>query len=45
MPAVQEKIEEKVLDLKDISQLGRVDKTKEVLKGVFVTLQTISAAH
>lgn len=36
---------EKALDLSDISQLGRIEKTKEVLKGVSVTLQTLSASH
>lgn len=35
----------KALELTDIAQLGRVVKTKEILKGVKVTLQSLSATH
>jgi len=49
MQNVEEKKKEeqsvKPLDLKDISQLGYVQKTKEVFKGVTMTLQTLSASR
>jgi len=48
MSNVEEKKEEKSvkpLELKDISQLGYIKKTKEILTGVVVSLQTLSAAR
>ena len=45
--ATEPKKEETVkpLDLKDIAQLGYLRKSKEIFKGVNITLQTLSAAH
>lgn len=36
---------EKTIDLSSVLQLGRIEKTKEVFKGVSITLQTLSASH
>lgn len=35
----------KTVDLNSILQLGRIEKTKEVFKGLSITLQTLSASH
>ena len=40
-----EVVPEKTVDLSSILQLGRIEKTKEVFKGVALTLQTLSASH
>jgi len=40
-----EETKDKLLELTDITQLGRIEKTKEILKGVVVTLQSLSATH
>ena len=37
--------QEKTVDLNFVLQLGRVEKTKEVFKGLSITLQTLSASH
>jgi len=36
---------EKTVDLSSVLQLGRIEKTKEVFKGLSITLQTLSASH
>ena len=40
-----EVVPEKTVDLSSILQLGRIEKTKEVFKGLALTLQTLSASH
>jgi len=42
---MSEATEEKSIELKDISQLGRIEKTQEVFNGLTVTLQSLSASH
>ena len=45
MNAAPEKPLEKTLSLLDIAQLGRIEKSKEILKGFTVGLQTLSASN
>jgi len=38
-------VQEKEFDLKNISQLGLIEKTKEILKGLSITLRSLTSSY